>query len=185
MINTANANPMVFRRFDASPTITIQSPQDNQTYSPDNTTLVFSLSKPNAEWTGPYDDSWFEPINCGDFGNKVVNATIYIDGQPSNLSIDVNSTLLEPFNYSVPLEGLADGNHTLQICLFCNGVEGMTWMAGYDMGYFDYYAYSQTIAFTVATPDSQAFMDGALIALFVVLVVVACLVALALYRRRK
>ena len=60
----------------------------------------------------------------------------------------------------------------------------MTWAAGYDMDYFDYYSYSQTIAFTVVTPDTHVFvLDGTSIALIAVLAAAACLGVGLFYRR--
>jgi hypothetical protein len=156
---TATANPIIYRSFDAAPIITIQSLENNQTVAPNGVTLVFQLSKPTEDLGGyPYSNLWYDPIaasNDGaDFGNKVVNATVCIDGQPSNVTVEVDSHLQEPFNCSIPLEGLAEGNHTLQIYLECKGVEGMTWMAGGALNWMDYNCTSQIIDFTVASPEA-------------------------------
>jgi hypothetical protein len=194
-VNTAKANPIVQRRFDASPIITIQSPENNKTYSLDNAVLVFNLTKPTADLGGyPYSNNWFEPIKGSifgdDFGNRVVNATYYIDGQPDNVSIEVNSHLLEPFNYSLTLKGLTDGNHSLQIRLFCDGVEGAVWMAGGNLGYCNYYSYSPVVNFTVASSDTVGFttnpLNWGIIAITAVLVAAASLgVGLLLYRKHR
>jgi hypothetical protein len=189
VVNLAKANPIREWRFDASPTITIQSPENNKTYTSNNANnvfLVFNLTKPTANLGGyPYKNNWYEPIknsNHGDdFGNRVANATYYIDDQPSNVSIEVNSHLLEPFNYSLPLKGLADGNHSLQICLFNYGVEGWIWTAGGSLHYCNYYSYSEIVNFTVVSSDNMVFtakplsvneMTIALIAVFVAIVCV-------------
>jgi hypothetical protein len=163
VVNLAKANPMWREwRFDASPTITIQSPENNKTYASNNVFLVFNLTKPTADLGGyPYRNNWYEPIknsNDGDdFGNRVANATYYVDGQPSNVLIEVNSHLLEPFNSSLPLEGLADGNHSLQICLFNYGVEGVVWTTAGSLHYCNYYSYSEIVNFTVVSSDSMVF----------------------------
>ena len=163
VVNLAKANPIIEWRFDASPTITIQSPENNKTYASNNVFLVFNLTKPTADLGGsyPYRNNWYEPIknsNDGDdFGNRVANATYYVDGQPSNVSIEVNSHLLEPFNYSLPLKGLAEGNHSLQICLFNYGVEGVIWAAGGSLHYCNYYSYSEIVNFTVVSSDNMTF----------------------------
>jgi hypothetical protein len=163
IIDIAKAISIIQWRFDASPIITIQSPENNKTYSPDNFILVFNLTKPTADLGGyPYSNNWYEPIqgsiDGNDFGNRVVNATYYIDGQPSNVSIEVNSHLLSPFNYSLPLNSLTDGRHSLQICLFCNGVEGLVWMAGGNLNYDDYFSYSEIVNFSFSTPPSIAVL---------------------------
>jgi hypothetical protein len=194
-VGTAKANPIHKWRFDASPTITIQSPQNNKTYSSDNALLVFNLTKPTANLGGyPYSNNWYDPIkgsNDGDdFGNRVVNATYYIDGQPSNVSIEVNSHLLEPFNYSLPIKGLTDGNHSLQIHLFCDGVEGLVWMAGGNLCYCNYYSYSQVVNFTVGSSDAVTFTTNPLnevtVAIISVTVAIVCIViGLLLFRRHR
>ncbi|MCW3995103.1 MAG: hypothetical protein NWE98_02995 [Candidatus Bathyarchaeota archaeon] len=191
--NTAKANPIVQWRFDASPIIAIQSPETNETYSPDSVILVFNLTKPTADLGGyPYSNNWFEPINSSsfgdDFGNRVVNATYYLDGQPSNVSIEVNSHLLEPFNYSLPLKGLEDGNHTLQMCLFCDGVEGYVWMAGGSLWYDNYYTYSQIVNFTVYSSDAamattNPLSDGTIVPIGFLVAAICLVVSLLLYRR--
>jgi hypothetical protein len=183
-IHTAKANGMFQRRFDASPIITVQKPQNNKTCAPENVTLFFNLIKPTADLDSyPYRNNWYDPIvgsNDGpDFGNKVVNATCYIDGQPTNISIEVNSHLQEPFNYSLPIEGLAEGNHTLQIQLFCNGLDGFVWMAGGSLSYIDYTVYSETVNFTVGSPDAAIItsdtLSGLAIEIIAVTVVIVCL----------
>jgi hypothetical protein len=171
----------------------IQSPENNKTYSPDNAILVFNLTKPTADLGGyPYRNNWFEPIKGStfgdDFGNRVVNATYFLDGHPSNVSIEVNSHLLSPFNYSLPLRDLTDGNHSLQICLFCNGVEGYVWAAGGSLHYDNYFSYSQIVNFTVDSSDTDVFTTKPLsevaIALIAVSFGVVCLgVGLLLFRR--
>jgi hypothetical protein len=198
VVNLAKANPMWKEwRFDASPTITIQSPENNKTYASNNVFLVFNLTKPTADLGGsyPYRNNWYEPIknsNDGDdFGNRVANATYYVDGQPSNVSIEVNSHLLEPFNYSLPLKGLAEGNHSLQICLFNYGVEGVIWAAGGSLHYCNYYSYSEIVNFTVVSSDNMTFTAKPLslsemtiaIAVFVAIVCVG--VGLLVYFNQK
>jgi hypothetical protein len=184
-VKVARANPITQREFDAMPIITIQSPQNNKTYSSNNVIIIFNLTKPIENLGGyPYSNNWFEPIKGStfgdDFGNRVVNATYYIDGQPSNVSIEVNSHLLEPFNYSLPLKGLRDGNHSLQISLLCNGVEGITWMAGGNLWYNNYTSYSQIVNFTVSSSDTIVFttkpLSEATIALIVVPIAIVCLI---------
>jgi hypothetical protein len=159
VVDLAEANPMWDWRFDASPIITVQSPENNKTYASDNVFLVFNLTKPTEDLGGyPYSNNWYEPIensnDGGDFGNRVVNATFYVDGQSSNVSIEVDSHLLEPFHYSLPLEGLAEGNHSLQICLFNYGVEGVMWTTAGNLHYCNYYSYSEIVNFTVVDADS-------------------------------
>jgi hypothetical protein len=184
----------VYRRLDASPIKAIQSPENNKAYSPDDCILVFNLSKPTANLGGyPYSNNWFEPIKGSiygdDFGNRVVNATYYIDGQPSNVSIEVNSHLLEPFNYSLPLKGINDGNHSLQIRLFCNYVEGYVWMAGGNLWYNNSYSYSEIVNFTVnsksiiATISPEIGVPITLIAVFIVMTGLG--IGLFLYRRYR
>jgi hypothetical protein len=196
-VNTAKANPISQARFDASPIITIQSPENNNTYSPDEVILVFNLTKPTADLGGyPYRNNWFEPIKGftfgDDFGNRVVNATYYLDGQPSNVSIEVNSHLLSPFNYSLRIRDLTDGIHSLQICLFCNGVEGFTWAAGGSLHYENYFSYSQIVNFTVDSIDNtdvftaKPLNSDVTIGLMVVPIAMVCLVmGLLLYRRHR
>jgi hypothetical protein len=199
VVNLAKANAMWREwRFDASPTITIQSPENNKTYASNNVFLVFNLTKPTADLGGyPYRNNWYEPIknsNDGDdFGNRVANATYYVDGQPSNVSIEVNSHLLEPFNYSLPLKGLAEGNHSLQICLFNYGVEGVVWTTAGSLHYCNYYSYSEIVNFTVVSSDNMTFtakplsvseMTIALIAVFVAIVCVG-VGSLVYFKKRK
>ncbi len=199
LVSLAKANPMWEWRFDASPTMTIQSPQNNKTYNSNNVFLIFNLTKPTADLGGyPYSNNWYEPVkgsNQGDdFGNRVANATYYVDGQPSNVSIEVNSHLLEPFNCSIPLEGLADGNHTLQICLFNYGVEGLVWTTAGSLHYCNYYSTSGIVYFTVTSSENIVFPATPLgvsemaIALMALLVGIVCAgVGLLFYfkKRRK
>ena len=198
VVNLAKANPMWKEwRFDASPTITIQSPENNKTYASNNVFLVFNLTKPTADLGGyPYRNNWYEPIknsNDGDdFGNRVANATYYVDGQPSNVLIEVNSHLLEPFNSSLPLEGLAEGNHSLQICLFNYGVEGVIWTTAGSLHYCNYYSYSEIVNFTVVSSDNMMFtakplnVNGMTITLIAVFVAIVCVgVGLLVYFNQK
>ncbi len=197
LASLAKANPMWEWKFDASPTITIQSPQNNKTYTPNNVFLVFNLTKPTADLGGyPYSNNWYEPVkgsNHGDdFGNKVANATYYVDGQPSNVSIEVNSHLLEPFNYSIPLKGLADGNHTLQICLFNYGVEGLVWTTAGSLHYCNYYSNSEIVNFTVTSSENIVFpatpfgVSEMTLALMALLVAIFCTgVGLLFYFKRR
>jgi hypothetical protein len=197
-VNLANADPVIQWRFDASPIITIQSPENNKTYSPDNFILVFNLTKPTANLGGyPYRNNWFEPIQGSiygnDFGNRVVNATYYIDGQPSNVSIEVNSQLLSSFNYSLPLNSLTDGRHSLQLCLFCNGVEGWIWAAAGSLHYCNYVSYSEIVNFSFSTPPpetppSPPFTTAILVAVIVIVIIVVSIslgLLIHLFKKRK
>ncbi len=192
IVEVAKADPIMPCKFDAAPIIAIQSPENNKTYSPSNIILTFNLSKPTENLGGyPYSNNWFEPRKGygDDFGNRVVNATYYIDGQPSNISIDVNSHLLSPFNCSLPINGLTDGRHSLQICLFCNGVAGFIWAAGGSLEYDNYLSYSQIVNFTVdGTPPVPMFqLVGAMPSLVVasVIVILAAASLLLVYYKRR
>ncbi|MGD6850979.1 MAG: hypothetical protein ACQCN6_02835 [Candidatus Bathyarchaeia archaeon] len=186
---TATANPMIYRSFNALPVITVHSPENNTTVTPDGVILTFELSKPTEDLDGyPYSNLWYDPIpasNDGpDFGNKVANATYYIDEQPSNVTIEVNSHLQEPFNCSVPLEGLTEGNHTLQIYLECKGVEGMTWMAGGALNWMEYNCTSQTVDFAVASPEA-AMAEPDMLWVWAVAAVCVLAVGLLLFARHQ
>ncbi len=187
---TATANPMIYRSFNASLIITVQSPENNTTVAPEGIMLVFNLSKPTEDLGGyPYSNLWYDPISASndgaDFGNKVVNATYYIDGQPSGVSIEVNSHLQEPFNCSVPLQSLAEGNHTLQIYLECKGVEGMTWMAGGALNWMDYNCTSQTVNFTVVSTEAAAEPDLLWVWTIAAVCILACGLLLFVRHQKK
>jgi hypothetical protein len=146
----------IFRESDGPPIITIKSPLNNEVVSFNNVAFNFTLARPSYNWT-------LEGTT-----NKVVSANIIVDGTVYR-KVDVNSELSVPYNYfgvntemSVPfayslnLTDLEDGEHTVQLDVYCRGTGIKEWTFGTDPYEFDYHAFSDIINFTVDTPEPTA-----------------------------
>src|SRR5512136_159334 len=92
------------------PTITIQSPLNNEIVTFNTVVFAFTLTKPDYNWTSKTGTS-----------NRVVYVNITLDGIVY-LRVDVNSELSVPFTYSLNLTDLKDGAHNVQLNVFCRGV---------------------------------------------------------------
>jgi hypothetical protein len=155
VVIVAKANPIVENTFNEPPIISIQSPKNNETFTRRDVLLAFTLTKPGGELSSDVwidDESVWVQYNWTDLRNKVVYVNVALDGKTYH-SVQVNSQLTSPFTSSLNLTDLEDGNHSVQLHAFCDGV--VLEMHGLWERPISYNASSDIINFTVdATPPS-------------------------------
>jgi hypothetical protein len=117
--NVARANPYEPYHFDMPPIISIISPLNNEVFSVNNETssanipLNFTI-KPDRVWLVGWNDS------TGFYKNKLISFNITLNGNVYR-SVDVDSDLSSPFNYTENLENLAVGTYNLTIIAHSRG----------------------------------------------------------------
>ena len=145
--------------YSASPITELQSPLNGTVFPLDNVTLAFTITKPDVGRSGGWlDDSSLYPVSAGltSLRNGVIGVSVELDGQPDYSVLEVNSLLSSPFNSSLNLGGLEDGEHSVQVHASCRGV--VLWAVATSGGVqvtsersISYNASSKTVYFAVDT----------------------------------
>ncbi len=137
-VNLATANPIGEQSWASSPIISINLPSDNEIVSSSEAPLNFTITKP--------EHSWLIKGGSEEKRNILLSVRIILDDTLYR-SIEVNSTLSEPFSHYDTLTKLTDGEHNLFIQTVCEGwnIE----FHGLWANKFIYENSSNSIAFTV------------------------------------
>jgi hypothetical protein len=143
-VRRSTANPYEAYTYTAPPIISIHSPLDYETYSSNDVSLNFTITKPEHGWLTSWTVS-SDPEKV--FKNKLSQVSIVIDGELYH-SIDVDSDLSFPFSYHGNVN-LENGVHNLTIIAHCDGWDLEA--HGFWERYLPYNVTSDLTAFTVDT----------------------------------
>jgi hypothetical protein len=180
IINLAESNPGIVV-ITSPPEINVLSPVENQTYPSNDVWLNFTVIRP-ADWlynnSGVYlsqgrityaqysvriHAAQFRPVDANISGEIDVDDPLNAENPPSN------------FSFSLNLEGLPDGQHRLEVSI-----------NGYFYSNRSHTSRSQTILFTVYTPEPEEEpFPAALVVAPIVAVSVAVLGLLIYLRKRR
>ena len=116
VVRLGKANPSPIERYFETPIITVYSPTAG-TYAND-VLLNLTITRPKEWLTTPFNFSQ-DPV--GGISQKLSSISYDVDGKYYG-GIEANSDLSIPFNYTVNLPTLNDGNHRLSIIAHANGV---------------------------------------------------------------
>ena len=143
-IQLVQANGYILQRtYNGPPTITIESPLDNEIFSFNTVVFAFTLTKPSYNWT-----------SRNGAGNRVAYVDIIVD-EIFYGRVDVNSELMVPFSYSLNLTDLQHGTHSAQLVANCKGVSTTVMYPSMEWEGVSYYtAWSDIVSFTVDSPES-------------------------------
>jgi hypothetical protein len=111
--------------YSEPPTIELQSPLNGAVFPLDNVSLAFTITKPDVGRSGGWIDDSSLYAGLTSFRNGVIGVSVELDGQPDYSVMEVNSLLSSPFNSSLNLGGLEDGEHSVRVHASCRGV--MLW----------------------------------------------------------
>jgi hypothetical protein len=116
-INSATANPLgIEERYDSPPIVSIYSPV-NGSYV--NSVLLNVTVTKSGDWLSTPISFSYEPGSG--LSQKLVSVSFDVDGKFYG-SVATDSNLNSPFNYSLYLTNLTDGNHTLVVRVDSTGV---------------------------------------------------------------
>jgi len=144
----ASANPMYEIPYPSEPnkeppTLQVESPQNGTVYASDTTELAFTVTKPdswNSYWS--IGVSSLVPV----IGSYIV--WVYLDGKVTYHFLDPHLKDVPTANYSLNLDGLASGPHSLKI-----DVKATTYYENPNPDPYDYLEYfmnvSETVHFTL------------------------------------
>jgi hypothetical protein len=108
--------------YSAPPTIELQSPLNGTVFVLGNVSLAFTITKPDVGRS----DGWIDDSSTYDsltsLRNGVIDVSVELDGQPDYSFLEVNSLLSSPFNSSLNLGDLEDGEHSVRVHVSCKGV---------------------------------------------------------------
>ena len=133
--------------YKTPPIVTIHSPVNNATFTVDNVLLDFTVTRP---------DYWL--FHGGYAAQQILKSVNYqLDGKQYD-PIPVNSTLESPFEYSLKLTNLTDGEYSLRVYAYASG-----WVIQMN-GFYEYEvpinSSSDMIYFTVdTTPPKIAVLS--------------------------
>jgi hypothetical protein len=116
LTNLATADPLIEERYESPPIVSIHSPADGAYVN--SVLLNVTVTKP-GDWLSTPISFSYEPGSG--LSQKLVSVSFYIDGKFYG-SVAANSNLSSPFNYSLYLTNLTDGNHTLLVRADSTGV---------------------------------------------------------------
>jgi hypothetical protein len=183
LMGLAIANPVYIESWTDSPNISLNSPL-NKTYS-ENVLLNFTVTASESWLSYPVS---FDYESGSGLAQELLSVDYYVDGDFCG-SIVANSHLSSPFQYSVYLTNLKDGNHSLMVCTNSTGVE-RDWIS--DKVYnVPANSSSVTVHFTLETAPSNSVLPLPEPFLTTLLIVVALLVViigtglLAYFKKRK
>ena len=146
----AMANSVYIESWTASPNISLDSPL-NKTYS-DGVLLNFTVTASELWLSYPVS---FDYEQGSGLAQDLLSVDYYVDGEFCG-SIAANSHLSSPFQYSMYLNSLNDGSHSLMVCTNSTGVE-RDWIS--DKVYnVPANSSSVTVHFTLETTPSSSVL---------------------------
>ena len=152
-IHLVEANGIIVHELcNGPPIIAVESPLNNKLFSSNTVVVAFTLTRPSYNWTSSNGTS-----------NSVVYVNIILDGAVYS-KVDVNSTLLVPFTYSLNLTDLQNGAHSLQLAANCTGVTLMeiSFLSPAYESVTSYNALSDVVSFTVYAPEATPSPEPAI-----------------------
>jgi len=143
-IQLVQANGYILQQtYNGPPTITIESPLNNEIFSFNTVVFAFTLIKPSFNWT-----------SRNGVGNRVAYVDIIVD-EIFYGRVDVDSELMFPFSYSLNLTDLQHGIHSAQLVANCRGVSKTVMYPSMEWEGVSYYTtWSDIVSFTVDSPES-------------------------------
>jgi hypothetical protein len=108
--------------YSAPPTIELQSPLNGTVFVLGNVSLAFTITKPDVGRSGGWIDDSSTYDSLTSLRNGVIDVSVELDGQPDYSFLEVNSLLSSPFNSSLNMGDLEDGEHSVRVHVSCKGV---------------------------------------------------------------
>jgi hypothetical protein len=142
--------------FSAPPTIKLQSPLNGTLFALDNVLLTLTITKPDVGRSSGWMNASSTYAGSTSLRNRVIDVSVELDGQPDYYVMEVSSLLSSPFNSSLNLDNLEDGEHSVQVHVSCEGVilGASATSGGIEITWersIRYSASSKTVYFTVDT----------------------------------